>query len=743
MNPNPPVPPRFWRFGQFELDASTRELRKNGLRVHIQEQPARILDALLERAGELVTREELRQRLWLTDTFVDFERSLNAAVAKLRQVLGDSAEQPRFVETVARRGYKFVGPVEIIVRLEKEDAIAVTSVVAAENGNPIHKLGLARWVLAATLAAVVLIASAWHFWGGFPTNPPGDDAIRFVVTPPEGTKIHTVSAISPDGRKLAFVGIDASGHRNLWVRELASETALRLDLTQDAMSPFFSPDSKTIGFFAEGKLKLISYSGGPPKILCDQDQAAGGTWNRDNLILFSQRGRLYRIPARGGLATELLRPTAPENETIIDIWPQFLPDGRRFIVLSRSYKGQVFPVRSEILLGSLDSSQRRLLLSNNNRAAITSSGQLLFLQGGNLQSQALDLSQNRLIGEPATIGYDLTITGDEIAVDVKEGMPVWMVAAGFSVSSTGVLVYHSNGTQNGQLAWLNKSGKRLGFVSKPQEYTQISLSPDERWAVVGIKSSKKNRRLQNLWLLEMETQILSPLSQGKGVNADPVWAPDSSRFVYGALEKEGDQIDLIEATLGDRSPRTFYSDGKANKPEAWSPSGRVFLYRRDEQVILSLPVLEDRKPTVLLDTNHLKGRFQFSPDGRWLAYTSNESGQSELYISSFPSMKNMRQVSLNGGTAPLWRKDGKELFYLSPQGQVMAVEVRNSLSLTTGTPKILFHPSFKVRNLGMGPYGVSTNGEKFLVIEKPPSPDVGVQMHIVTRWDASSPNSSP
>jgi DNA-binding winged helix-turn-helix (wHTH) protein len=292
-------PPGRWRFGPFELDAGTRELRKNGLRVRLQEQPARILEALLLRPGELVTREELREHLWPADTFVDFERSLNAAVAKLRQVLSDSAEQPRYVETIARRGYRFVAPVGAET-VSPSPASGAEASTAPPDGR--------KWVwLAAALA--VLIFATFSISRITPrASPGGPPAVKFVIPHPEGTRIHPMSAISADGSKLAFVAVVRSGERSLWLRALASEGAIRLENTDDAVMPFFSPDAQNIAFFADRKLKRIPASGGVSQTLCDADQPAGGTWSRDNLILFSQGGRLYRVPAGGGAATALDRP---------------------------------------------------------------------------------------------------------------------------------------------------------------------------------------------------------------------------------------------------------------------------------------------------------------------------------------------------------------------------------------------------------------------------------------------------
>src|SRR5690348_2409221 len=315
------VPSDRWRFGQFEIDLSTGELRKSGLRIHIQDQPLRILGALLERAGEVVTREELRERLWPSETFVNFERSLNAAVAKLRQVLADSAEKPRYIETMARRGYRFVAPVEASPPLPKAVEPAVYPAAVKAVGS-VPRRERKRWVLPAVAAILLILVSAgFYLLKRRPFASSKTDAVSFAVVPPVGTTIHAASAVSPDGSKVAFVAVDPSGHRTLWVRTLSSESAVRLDNTDGALMPFFSPDSQNIGFFADGKVKRISISGGSPQTLCDQSQAAGGTWNQDNIILFSQVGRLYRVSAAGGAAVQLTEPDQTPGAVVMDSWP--------------------------------------------------------------------------------------------------------------------------------------------------------------------------------------------------------------------------------------------------------------------------------------------------------------------------------------------------------------------------------------------------------------------------------------
>jgi hypothetical protein len=435
----------------------------------------------------------------------------------------------------------------------------------------------------------------------------------------------------------------------------------------------------------------------------------------------------------------------------MDAWPQFLPDGRHFVFCARTFRGRVNPTRSGILLGSLDSTNRQFLLASRTRAAVTPSGYLLFVRNGALLAQRLDLSRFQLAGEPLPVAENLTVNLDRISnasipraerdAEVKAGLPGTVPPAAFSVSDNGVLVYHSAPPPKSQLVWYDRDGKRLGTAGEPREYNQLFLSPDEKLAAVSIRNDKMDRTHWNIWLLHLDNNVLSRLTFGDGLDADPVWSPDSSKFVYGAYKaEEGEKIDLMELTLGERSPRSFYTDGRANKPEAWSPDGRFLLFKREEQAIFSLPTSGDRKPALLLDTPYAKGRFQFSPDGHWLAYMSPESGVPEIYVSSFPALTRTRQISTSGGCTPVWRKDGKELFYMAAQGQLMSVDVKAGLSLETSLPKMLFRVGevrLFTQDYCIGQYGVAANGQKFLMIETPRAPTDDGRMHVVTHWDAA------
>jgi eukaryotic-like serine/threonine-protein kinase len=729
------------RFGPFEVNFATGELRKNGLRVRIQEQPIQILAALLERPGDLITREDLKARLWQSDTFVDFERSLNAAVAKLRQALNDSAEQPRYVETVARRGYRFIAPVE--TSQSSSDASG-TADLAPQNPPRIKSQARLRWATGAL--AVLALALAGRYVLRESRMETG--SARFVVSPPPGTRIHPGSAVSPDGSKLAFVAFDNSGRTALWLRPVGSEALLRLQDTDGALLPFWSPDSRHIGFFADGKLKRIPASGGSPQIICIQQYPEGGTWNGDDVIVFSQAGQLHRVSAAGGDAKPLTQLDRTHGE-IAQTWPQFLPDGRHFLFYSEiSTSRNTGTGRSGIFVGSLDSPSRHFVLASKHKAVFAPPNFILFVRDGSLLAQPLDLHRFQLSGESVSVAENVAVRFEGIRFNPKVGLPTSGGPAAFTVSDKGVLLYHSGSPPKSQLAWYSRNGERLGSVGEPHDYTSLRLSPDDRFAVLTVRNSKVDEwQNWNLYLLNTSTNVLSRLTLGDGRDADPVWSPNSRRLIYGAFAWEDEKINLMEITLGQQVPRLFYSDGRSNKPEAWSPDGRFVLFRRDEQALLSLPTEGDRIPAVLIDSPFMKGGFRFSPDGRWLAYAFKESftfsdygptkntGMGEIYIAAFPTMTQIHIVSTAGGCAPHWRKDGKELFYLAQHGTVMSVDVKTGSSLQTGTPRPLFQPAIGESGCEAR-LDVTGDGQRFLVMEAP-SPSGDEQMHVVTNWEAA------
>lgn len=332
----------------------------------------------------------------------------------------------------------------------------------------------------------------------------------------------------------------------------------------------------------------------------------------------------------------------------------------------------------------------------------------------------------------ATVAQNLNPTGGEIVVDVRPGLSVAVAPATFSVSDNGVLAFHSSPPNRRQLVWFNRKGERQGHAGEPRDYMQMALSPDGQHVVL----TTRNRRSWlnwNLEILKLATNVLSQLSSGDGRDADPIWSPDSSRVVYGRYVAHlGEQVDLMEVKLGDSASTRLYGDGQSNKPETWSGDGRFLIVRRNEQFPFRLPLSGGGRPADLFVAPHFRSGFRFSPSGQWLAYSSYESGVAEVYVCRYPEMKPTIQVSTGGGLTPVWRGDGRELFYMTPKGVLVSLKVDGGSRLNFGPPTELFRTN--ARNIHMRQFGVTDDGQRFLVLEALPSEVADERLVVMTDW---------
>ncbi|HMJ62960.1 MAG TPA: winged helix-turn-helix domain-containing protein [Bryobacteraceae bacterium] len=698
------------RFGPFEVDLATSELRRSGSRVRIQEQPLRILEILLEQPGEMVTRERLRDRLWPSDTFVDFERSLNAAVAKLRQTLHDSADHPVYVETVARKGYRFIAPISQTG--DKPGNVAPTAVRAARS----------RLRVALLAGAVVVCAGAIVFlWAKFRRQDAFRDggAMRFTVAMPEGTQLAGAAfvpnmAISPDGRTLAFVVSPPEGTESIWLRPLGSETARHLDGTEGAWLPFWSPDGREIGFFADGALKRVGASSGPVRVLCDSiEYPFGGSWGRGGVILYSAGGPLYTVNAAGGPCRELTHLDKPRE--VRHLWPHFLPDGRRFLF----FMAMADPAKNAIYLASLENAQRNLVLTNRTRAAFAPPDNLLFVRNAILFAQKWDVERNRSRDQPVPVATDVNAFA--------------LGQSAFSVSENGVLVYRTAGNLENQVVCYSRDGKRLKNIGAKGAYRQLTLSPDEKTLALTVGGLPGQVTGLRIWLLRLDTEVISRYDFGNVANADPVWSPDSRRIVFTSYEVNDQKSDLLEWTIGEERPRLLLGDGRQNKPDDWSSDGRFLLYRRDDRLAVSVAMQPGSKPIAIVDRDFMKDQLKLSPDGTHVAYDAMTAGRAETFVAAFPSFTGTIQVSAEGGVEPLWSNDGKELFYLAPDRNLMSVQIRTGPPIETSAPRALFRTSLTGAFWG-SEYAISRDGRKVYVLEPVSSPQD--TLHVITRWDS-------
>jgi serine/threonine protein kinase/Tol biopolymer transport system component len=557
----------------------------------------------------------------------------------------------------------------------------------------------AAWLLAAALL-VLLIGGGVAWWhAGDRRTPP----MYFHTSVPFAAND---LALSLDGRTLAMVAY--SGQANsyvLWTYELGGRRTSVLGGTQGASFPFWSPDGKSIGFFADGKLKRVDVPSGQVQVLCDAPNGRGGTWNSDGVIVFTPDsfGGLFRVGSGGGSAVEITKPDTSRFETS-NRWPVFLPDGRHFLYLGANFSGHL--ENNAIFLGSLDSPERRLLVSTSANAAYAEPGYLLYLRDSKtLVAQPLDRRRYVLSGEPHTLS-------DEVLYIPRVGRAVFGVSTGeVLVTQTGI------GASLSQMTWFDRSGKPAGTVGRPGSFSNVRLSPDGRR--VATDQTAADGRNTDIWILDPARGATTRLTFDPTFHTTPIWSPDGRQILFASNRNLGFQLYLKNAD-GSGSEEDFAAWGSNAQvnPWDWSRDGKhVLVRKRNELWYVSWP---ERVAKPLLQAKWTVGNTQFSPDGRWMAYASNETGSMEIYVSSFPSGNGKWQVSSAGGQEPRWRQDGKELFYLSADGKMMAVAVTTGASFEAGSPVALFqtHRRQPISAQDVFSYDVTADGQRFLISTK-------------------------
>jgi Tol biopolymer transport system component/DNA-binding winged helix-turn-helix (wHTH) protein len=727
-----PEPAPTLAFGPFEFDTAAGDLRKYGNRIRLQGQPLQILSLLLERPGQVVSREELQRHLWAGTTFVDFEQGLNAAVNKLRQALGDSADQPRYVETLPGRGYRFIGPIEQpslrpVLEMAPPKPAAVTP--AARAGRPRSALFL---VAALGVAAV----GATGYWLGARRSPlDSPAAVQFRVQAPEGHLFQPAAvrqgfAVSPDGSRLAFTALDPQGRFSLWVQDLAGLDARPVPRTQGAYSVAWTPDSRSLFFSAGPDLRRIALDGDTPLLVCALPPRMTGALPRPSgEVLLTGGSGTYRVPAAGG---------QPQLLAAVNYrWPQFLPDNQH--VLSIRYDEPVDRFRLVVFRDGETGEGRDILETNSlvryaPSARNPGSGYLLYVLAGNLVAQPFDPQALRVTGTPVPIASDIFFFGTNGAAD-------------FSVSENGVLAYQPFSTRS-QLVWVDRAGREIAAVGPRNVAVKYArLSPDGRKIVASLYKLEKGGT--HLWTFDTASGAARQVTDLPGYLDAPAWSPDSSRLVYGRTS--GQPPFLYIKGLTDQDREQSLPRDRHQFPSDWSPSGRFVAFSAlqyantdaDSNANVSLVDLDGEPKLVpLLNSSFHESGAVFSPDEKWLAFTTTESGKPEIYLQAFeggdhPRLKGDRmQVSQGGGYLARWRKDGKELFYLATDNNIYSVPLTLSPHLSAGTPVPLFAISREIvatMSFSMG-FDISADGERFLVpvVRDSRSPSIVV----VKNWEA-------
>ena len=571
---------------------------------------------------------------------------------------------------------------------------------------------LLAWVIAAAAVLAFVFVGLAHF-----RETAGDASpVQFLVAPPEKVTfgLNDTPVVSPDGRRFVISGVNADGNRQLCIRALDSSAVRVLGGTEGAALPFWSPDSRFVAFFSKGELKKMDASGGPAQVLCDAtDFPFGGSWNAEGTILFGTHERaLARVSAEGG-EVRPVRPLDTARHETDQALPQFLPDGRRFLFAVHSNDAG----KTGIYIGSLDSQETRLLISTGSNASYAPPGFLIYGRQDTLVAQRFDPKQLRLSGEAFSIAE-------------RVGAMSFLPGLMYSVSQNGVLVYRSAPSDTVQLAWYNRDGKRLGPIGEPGAYGIIALSPDQKR--LAMERLDPQLRTHDLWTLELASGIPSRQTFHPTDDTDPVWSPDGRELVFTSNPKSAD--DLYRKVVGGGEEQPLFESPDQKYPKFWLGDGRSIVFiGTNGKTFYQLPLTGDRKAVPLLTSEFDKDNPHVSPDGRWVAYNSIESGRWEVYLAAFPTFADKRRVSVNGGCQPQWRKDGKELFYLTLEGKLMVVELKAGKMLQTGVPQVLFQTPAIVSPIN-SQYCVMADGQRFIFRE--PVGEANAPTTVVLNWAA-------
>jgi serine/threonine protein kinase len=553
------------------------------------------------------------------------------------------------------------------------------------------------------LGLLALLPFAIAHLRGAPTE---QRVLRLSLLPPEKvnmTQIVPAMAVSPNGRLVSFVAT-SEGQTFLWLRSLDSLSAQALPGTEGASGaspPFWSPDSRFIGFFAGGKLKKIEASGAPPQTLCNAAvESRGGTWNRDGVIVFALDpfGPLHRVSAAGG---EPIPVTALDQSRLETShrWPYFLPDGRHFLYFVRSSQAE----SGGIFVGSLAGKDTKRLLPTTLNAAYAPPGFLLFLRNETLLAQRFDADQLQLTGEPFPVA-------ERVAFNPALGR------GAFSVSENGVLAYRSGSGQINQPLWFDRGGKQIGSLGAAGLYLTLWLSPDERR--VAVDRSDPQTGTNDIWLFDLLRGIPSRFTTDPANDSNPLWSPDGSRIVFTS-NREGVRNLYQKIASGGGNEEVLLKSSQENVPDDWSSDGQLIVYQtlnpKTKWDLWVLQMSGDRQSFPFLQTEFNEREAQFSPDGKWIAYTSDESGAPEVYVQTFPASGARWRVSTDGGRQPRWRRDGRELFYITADGKLMAVAVKLGATFEAAVPQTLFGTRVLTLTNFRNQYAVTADGQRFLI----------------------------
>jgi serine/threonine-protein kinase len=558
-------------------------------------------------------------------------------------------------------------------------------------------------------------ALLWTLWTFLSASPPDSTpAVRLSVPIPATDQIATLNldnpilAVSPDGTYLAYVAI-RDDTQQLFIRAFSTQETRRVPGTEAASNPFFSPDGQWIAFFAGGKLKKVSIAGSAVQVVTDAPNGRGGCWAADGTIYFAPDiyAGIWKVPAAGGTAQEVTK-LGRESSEVSHRWPKLLPGGKTllFTVWTGPGSDERF-----VAAQSLQTGERRSLVQGGESATFVATGHLVYARADTLMALPFD-AETLTAGGPAVALEDRVRTGSE--------------GAQYAVSDQGTLVYMRGDPRRNErrLVWVDRQGKVEPLPAPPRTYVNPQISPDGKLAAVEVQAGTIG-----IWLYDFSRAVLTPLILSSS-SQSPVWSPDGKRIAYRGT-RSGFRNLFWKSADGSGDEERLWPSPNVQTPASWSPDGKSLAYFENADLWI-LP-FADRKARSFVSTPFTEFNAHFSPDGEWIAYSSNESGRLQVYVRPFPGPGTRTQVSTEGGYAPVWSPDGRELFYIRGE-EMWVVETTSRPAFRVGTPKLLFKDSF-VGGLSNSPgYDVSGDGRRFLRVQALEPDKPATQIEITLNW---------
>ena len=679
------------KFGSFTLDLADRKLRKGEEQVPL---PSRALDALaylITHRNRALDRDEIIAAVWHDVAVTD--DSLIHAVSVIRRALGDDPSHASFIETIPRRGYRFVGHVETVDSSEPENHPTADATESFEKALPTRgAIWPWRTAMAAAVIVVVITAAIVSGRRAF-TGATNLTAVRFEQVAPRGTTIVSGGMVSPTGRQLAFVARDEVTERTaLWLRALDANEPRLLPGTDGAAHAFFSPDGQQIAFFRNGELVATDLSSGRLRTIATVHGApAGGSWGTGGVIVFAEwMTGLFAVRAEGGHVSSVTRL----DHTALDVahaWPHFLPDGEHFLYQVVSPDN----TRAGVYVSNVDGRTSTRLLDEAAAATYVPPGFLLYMQRGMLMAEPFDAARLHLGGRAVMLSRDLTVPS--------------LVEGNVISASRDMLAFRTSaGTQ--QLTWVDRAGVPQGSLALPTSMFNFRVSPDGQY-LLGASSLTDST---GLWRVDLARRHSTQLA-ADGIA--PLWSPDGRRVAF--TSRAGLDIQ-VQGEGGDAQLQPLVSDQSVKVLNDWSARSQAIIYTRHDAAtkldLWRLP-LAGGGPRPLLNSTFNEAQARISPDGHWLAYVTDSTGTQEVFVRRYPELDAPQQVSAGGGGQPQWRPDQRELFYLSPDRSLMAVTVTESGNLSSfGAPRRLFKTSIaEGPSAARDSYAVMPDGRSFLI----------------------------